>query len=96
MTIKRLTLREKISKYVADGRNHGYPLDIPDECPHELMVEGLVPTWKAIAIALLRNDMHLTALGFSAPQSEWYGIIKRIEIENREEQNVRQSVRTDI
>lgn len=76
--------RARIEEYVSVWRQRGYPDDIPDEVPDKLMQLGLAPSYKAIAIALLRNDLHLTALGFSAPVSNWYGILKRIEIEKRE------------
>jgi predicted phosphoadenosine phosphosulfate sulfurtransferase len=44
---------------------------------------GLAPSYKAIAIALLKNDMGLHSLGFSPIKSEWYSAIKRIEIAER-------------
>lgn len=74
----------KVNKYVGDWRSKGYVNDIPDEVPHELMKAGVAPSYKAIAIALLQNDMHLTSLGFSAPKSKWYSAFKRVEIEERE------------
>jgi predicted phosphoadenosine phosphosulfate sulfurtransferase len=57
--------------------------DIPDEVPNELADELLAPSYKAIAIALLENDMHLTSLGYEAKFSKWYDVLKRIEIEAR-------------
>lgn len=61
----------------------GYPEDIPDTVPDELMRLNLAPSYKAIAVAILRGDVGLQVLGFVNPASEWYGIIKRHEIEQR-------------
>ena len=56
-------------------------MDIPDEVPTVLMQEGLAPSYKAIAFAILKNDP--TALGFVPKASKWYGELKRIEIQQR-------------
>lgn len=40
----------------------------------------LAPSWKAIAIAILKNDMQMTSLGYQATESEWYGVLKQIEL----------------
>lgn len=61
----------------------GYPNDIPDEVPDVLMIKNLAPSYKAIALAILNNDLHLYSLGFSRPKSEFYNILKSIEIRNR-------------
>jgi predicted phosphoadenosine phosphosulfate sulfurtransferase len=36
------------------------------------------PSYKSIAIALLKNDMQLQSLGFAGQESEWYFELKRI------------------
>jgi predicted phosphoadenosine phosphosulfate sulfurtransferase len=36
------------------------------------LYSGRVPSWKAVAFALLRNDLHLRALGFSVPEPPWF------------------------
>lgn len=76
-------MRDKIDKYIKEWRLRGYLDDIPDEVPDALMDESLAPSYKAIAIAILRNDHHMTALGFQAPKSIWYDALKRIEIKER-------------
>lgn len=76
-------MRERIEQYVNEWKRRGYSTDIPDEVPSSLMAENLAPSYKAIAIAILKNDHHLTALGFSAPHSAWYDELKRIEIRAR-------------
>lgn len=79
---------QRVNQYVADWRKRGYAKDIPDEVPGVLMNKNLAPSYKAIALAILNNDMHMEALGFSAPQSPWYSAIKRVEIEEREKNNM--------
>lgn len=76
-------MRKRIDQYVNEWRSRGYLIDIPDEVPLALMSENLAPSYKAIAIAILKNDHHLTSLGFSAPHSAWYDELKRIEISAR-------------
>lgn len=61
----------------------GYAEDIPDEVPDELMHELLAPSYKAIALAILKNDLHFTSLGFTTAPSQWYSALKRMEIEAR-------------
>lgn len=75
--------KRKINEYVTTWRERGYPDGIPDEVPEVLAKQQLAPSFKAIAIAILKNDHALTTLGYSAPQSHWYGVLKRIELEER-------------
>lgn len=75
--------RDLVAQYRSQWALRGYPEDLPDEVPHELMKRGLAPSYQAIALALLNNDMGLTALGFQPPHSRWYDAIKRVEIEER-------------
>lgn len=74
----------KIAEYIATWKKRGYPKDIPDEVPEVLLQQGLAPSYKAIALTILRNDLQCTSLGFAPAKSEWYGILKRIEIDARE------------
>jgi len=77
-------VKKKIEEYINNWKDKGYPEDIPDEVPIRIEDLNFAPSYRAIAIAILKNDHHLTSLGFKAPSSEWYGILKRIEIEERE------------
>jgi len=43
------------------------------------MDSGRVPSYKAIAIAILKNDYYLHSLGFSQKQSRYYYALKEIE-----------------
>lgn len=73
----------KVDEYIAKWRQRGYPDDIPDEVPNALMAEQLAPSYKAIAICILRADMAMTGLGFTATPSPWYAELKRVELSNR-------------
>ena len=73
----------RIKEYVSDWKDKGYSDDIPDEVPHALEKLNLAPSYKAICLALLRNDLNLEALGFAAKKSKWYSILKGIEIAAR-------------
>lgn len=55
-----------------------YSTDIPDEVPKKVMQSGRAPSYKAIALAILRNDLQLYALGFSTPSYE-----RQLEIVDR-------------
>lgn len=73
----------RAEEYVAIWSERGYPSDIPDEVPDELMRLGLAPSYKAIACAILKNDIALLSLGFTAPPSKCYSALKRIELAGR-------------
>lgn len=45
--------------------NRCYFDDIPDEVPELLAKTNRAPSWKKIAICLLKNDMKLRGLGFT-------------------------------
>ena len=52
---------------------------LPDEAPAEIFDK--VPSYKKIAIAILRND--LRPLGIEPKASKYYSMLKRIEIDKR-------------
>lgn len=76
--------KKRVKEYISNWKAKGYENDIPDEVPHELMKLGLAPSYKAIAIALLKNDVNLESLGFVGKKSKWYSAFKKVEIEERE------------
>lgn len=76
-------MRKLIQQYIAKWKQRGYPEDIPDEVPSELMRLNLAPSYKAIAIAILSNDHGMTSLGFAPKHSPWYDAIKKVELEER-------------
>ena len=74
---------DRVKEYTENWTSKGYEAGIPDEVPDVLMKLGLAPSYKAIAMALLKNDMNLESLGFSPKKSKWYSILKKIEIDAR-------------
>ena len=80
----------RVAKYVNQWRKCGYQDGIPDESPAELERLMLAPSYRQMALALLRNDLSLHSLGFAAPVSAWYRELKRIEIEQRPQSAAKQ------
>lgn len=76
-----MSTSEKVEQYIKAWEARGYSEGIPDEVPTRLMWLRKAPSYKAIALALLKND--ITDLGFTPPVSAWYSELKRIEIEGR-------------
>lgn len=58
--------------------NRCYSDGIPDEVPELLSKTGRAPSWKKIAMCLLKNDMKLRGLGFTEASYD-ANLIKRIE-----------------
>jgi len=78
-------MNKLIIEYINRWKFRGYPNDIPDEVPEKLAQLNLAPSYKAICIAILKNDHSMQGLGFSPKKSIWYNELKRIEIEGRDE-----------
>tara|TARA_R110000765_G_scaffold303848_1_gene397833 strand:+ start:626 stop:895 length:270 start_codon:yes stop_codon:yes gene_type:complete len=76
-------VKSKIKEYVEKWENKGYEKGIPDEAPFELEKRGLVPSYRLICIALMKNPNNLEILGFSRTKCSLYSDIKRREIYNR-------------
>lgn len=74
-------MTEKIIQYIKKWESRCYFNGLPDEVPNE--INDLVPSYKKIAIALLKNDYPLKSLGFNPPYCESYSMLKRIEISKR-------------
>lgn len=75
-----MSVHKKITEYVKQWESQGYSEGIPDFAPNELEDLNLVPSYRRIALAILNNDIILTSLGFEPKKSEYYGILKRIEL----------------
>jgi predicted phosphoadenosine phosphosulfate sulfurtransferase len=73
-------MREKIEKYIQDWQKRCYS-DLPDEAPNE--INHLVPSYKKICMAILKNDTQLETLGFSRAKCKIYNELKRIELKER-------------
>jgi predicted phosphoadenosine phosphosulfate sulfurtransferase len=66
--------------YIETWEKRCYSDGIPDSIPEKLAKSGRAPSYKSIAMAMLRNDHNLEALGFSGKYSDWYSYYKKIEI----------------
>ncbi len=82
-------MRAKILQYIEKWKKRGYEDDIPDEADAKLEAMKKVPSYRMICKAILKNDLALTSLGYSKPQCESYGILKRIELAERARKNER-------
>ena len=76
------SLTERINYYVNLWENRCYSNGIPDEAPNKLIHSGRVPTYKAIAIAILKNDIRLTTLGFHVEES---GLVRYLREKRKRE-----------
>lgn len=54
---------------------------LPDEAPLEIF--DMVPSYKRICIAIMKNDTQLEGLGFTRQPCALYSELKRIEISKR-------------
>ena len=75
------SIHAKVNKYVKTWKERCYESGIPDESPAE--IEDKVPSYKRIALCLLKNDMNLTGLGFSKSKSYYYDELKKQELEKK-------------
>jgi predicted phosphoadenosine phosphosulfate sulfurtransferase len=75
--------KSKVKKYIKDWERKGYKYGIPDEAPIELEKLNIVPSYRKICIALMKNENNLETLGFSRKKTLVYSELKRIEIEQR-------------
>jgi hypothetical protein len=76
-------VHSRVNRFVDTWVMRGYDDGLPEKVPSELMQESLAPSYQQIAIALLKNDMNMTSLGFTAKTSPWYGVLKRHELQHR-------------
>lgn len=74
-------MRAKIEQYIKTWQDRCYLNGLPDEVPSE--IDHLAPSYKRIAIAILKNDIPLKSLGFTPKVSEYYNDLKRIELKER-------------
>ena len=65
-----LTLTQKVEEYCRTWEGRCYDAGIPDEAPGSLLFSGRVPSFKAIALCILSNDLHLRRIGFDWQESE--------------------------
>ena len=61
----------RIDAYIQVWENRCYPDSIPDDLPDGLLFSGRAPSWRAIALCLLNNDLRLHKLGYTTMPREW-------------------------
>lgn len=76
-------MHAKIQHYLTMWERHGYSSGVPDTVLDDLMHERLAPSYKAIALAILKCDHGLHSLGFTTEATPWYSALKRIELAAR-------------
>lgn len=75
--------KDKIEIYVSRWKKRCYTDGIPDEAPIELEQNDLVPSYRRICLAILKNDNNLLTLGFTKSKSGAYSDLKKIELIDR-------------
>lgn len=75
--------RKKVREYINKWEQRDYINGIPDEAPVELERMGVVPSYRMICIALMKNPNNLESLGFQREKCRIYQEIKREEIYSR-------------
>lgn len=68
-------MRAEINRYIKVWQARCYS-ELPDSAPDE--INDQVPSYRRIATAILKND--LGYIGIERPSSEYYGILKSIEL----------------
>lgn len=80
---KNMGTKRKIEAYIKKWENRCYSAGIPDEAPLELEQNNLVPSYRKICMAIMKNDVMLETLGYSRPKCASYNELKRIELLER-------------
>ena len=60
------TTTQRVKAYVAMWESRCYSDGIPEEIPPLLSKTGRAPSWKDIALCILKNDLLLKGIGFSS------------------------------
>lgn len=73
-------MKKKIENYIAEWEIRCYANGIPDEAPLRLEQLNKVPSYKAIARAIMKNDVTLKTMGFTQNKCNSYHELKRQEL----------------
>lgn len=76
-------MEQRIRSYIKLWENRCYQNGLPDEADSRLEAFGLAPSYRRICLAILKNDYALKSLGFTPKYSNYYSILKQIEINKR-------------
>ena len=77
-------MKGKIDQYIKEWEEKGYASGIPEEVPKRLNQLNKAPSYKAICLAILNNN--IKSLGFTPKKSKYYHYLKKIEIDARNNQ----------
>lgn len=80
------TTTSRINSYVKTWESRCYSDGIPDDAPKRLADQMRVPSYKAIAECLLKNDLGLYGLGFQPEIKECYTAIKKLKASGESKQ----------
>lgn len=72
------TLTKRLDVYLGRWSDRCYPDDIPDEAPEALVKQGRVPSWKGIALAILKNDHTLKTLGCGIAENDLVRTLRKL------------------
>jgi predicted phosphoadenosine phosphosulfate sulfurtransferase len=75
-------MKIEIEKYIKTWEQRCYFNGIPDEVPLRIDQLNKAPSYKRIALSILKNDLEL--IGITPKKSIYYSMLKRIEIDNRD------------
>lgn len=64
--------KNKIAVYLMWYKNHGFPMDIPDEQENDLGGKD-IPSWRRICKTIMKNDFWCRTLSFSPNKPKNYG-----------------------
>lgn len=78
-------MSKKADQYIKTWMDRGYAGDIPDEVPAELMALQVAPSYKAICLAILRNDHAMTSLGFSVDGGDLVPALKAAMVKDQKQ-----------
>jgi predicted phosphoadenosine phosphosulfate sulfurtransferase len=76
-----------VEAYVSIWESRCYKDGIPDEVSSLLEKSNRVPSYRAIAVAILKNDLTLKSLGFSGKDSAWAYELKK-QKQNKDEKQM--------
>lgn len=71
------SIKEKVQRYVSVWERRCYSDGLPEEVNSKLMASQRVPSYKSVALAILKNDHGLQSLGLSKPKDELYKQVKK-------------------
>lgn len=66
------SITQRVESYIRTWERRCYGDGIPDEVPRKLMAVMRAPSYKAIAIAILHNDVNLYGLGLDQPSFRYW------------------------